>query len=119
MIVGLAAVVILAVIVVYLFATREPEVEADWISDESELTRDEKLEKFASLQEEEVIDECARCGHEAECHWFPGTEATTTACIECMFEQKVTQWTTSGRGYVDHERSGICDHTAEWVRNPW
>lgn len=59
---------------------------------------------------------CPRCGHSESDHWYPGTEAITTACVSCLGEQFVTTWGASDD--VSWARTGICDHTAEWVRSP-
>lgn len=111
MIFGFVMVVALVIVLVALFRGRDPE--------------------------EAEIDECARCGHEAELHWYPEIEANTTACIECLSEGIKTSWSPSSEESLSDnsneqrnglfeknlsgwsQRAGVCDHTAEWVRNPW
>lgn len=70
---------------------------------------------FVSMGKDESPAICVRCGHDAEKHWYPDTKVTTTACVECLARGYESKW-TAGDGY---SRTGICDHTAEWVRLPW
>lgn len=58
---------------------------------------------------------CKRCGHEDWQHWQPGSTLNHTACIPCMDKKITTEWKDSG----GTTRTGICDHIAEWVREPW
>lgn len=73
-----------------------------------------------------LLDYCDRCSHAEDLHWWPGTDAKTTACTKCLDEQITTTWTApetvtipGGHPVPPLTRTGICDHSREWVNKPW